>query len=193
MGIGPLTGRAVFLDRDGVINRAIVRDGKPYPPPSLEEMEILPGTKEALDLLKSLQFLLLVVTNQPDVSRGTQTEDEVNRIHAYLAGRLPIDDFLVCFHDNRDNCQCRKPKPGLLMDGARKHKVNLADSFLIGDRWRDVDAGYLAGCQTILIDYGYRERGPSQEPAVRVHSLPEAASWIAAQISNQKNGVSSHV
>ena len=191
MGVDPLSRRAVFLDRDGVINRAVVRDGKPYPPDSLEDMEILPGTHEALEKLKALGFLLLVVTNQPDVSRGTQTVEEVNRIHQWMQSSMPIDEFLVCFHDNRENCLCRKPKPGLLLDGANKYAVDLADSFLIGDRWRDVDAGHEAGCKTILIDYGYAERGPTQEPDVRVKSLLEAADWIAAQVS-QSGGASSN-
>jgi D-glycero-D-manno-heptose 1,7-bisphosphate phosphatase len=176
-----LTRRAVFLDRDGVINKAIVRDGKPYPPSKLEELEIVPGAQTVLSKLKNLGFVLIVVTNQPDISRGTQSGEELDRIHQFLRECLPLDDVLVCSHDDSDECDCRKPKPGLLLRGAKEHAVELADSFLIGDRWRDIDAGHAAGCKTALIDYRYRERGPSKEPDIRVSSLEEAVHWIALQ------------
>jgi D-glycero-D-manno-heptose 1,7-bisphosphate phosphatase len=173
--------RAVFLDRDGVINRATVRDGKPYPPRSTEQTEILPGTGEALERLKRLGFLLIVVTNQPDVARGTQSRAEVDRIHAALSAQLPLDAFFVCDHDDRDGCVCRKPKPGLLLAAAAQYGVSLEASFLVGDRWRDVDAGHAAGCKAIWIDYGYRERGPGAPPARKVTSLAEAVEWICEQ------------
>lgn len=174
--------RAVFLDRDGVVNRAIVKDGKPYPPASVEELELTPGAAEALRLLKNAGFPLIIVTNQPDIARGTQGSDVAGRIHARLAEELPIDDFLVCPHDDRDGCECRKPKPGLLIEGARKHEADLRSSFMIGDRWRDIDAGHAAGCRTVFIDYGYRERGPTHAPDASVRSLPEAANWILQQV-----------
>src|ERR1017187_1809436 len=145
--------RAVFLDRDGVINRAIVRDGKPYPPASLDELEILPGVPEALGLLKAAGFALIVVTNQPDVARGVQRREVVEAINATLGAQLPIDEFRVCYHDDRDQCPCRKPQPGLL---TRAPLYALDRSILVGDRWRDIEAGQRAGVQaTILIDYGY--------------------------------------
>ncbi len=170
--------RAVFLDRDGVINRAFVRDGKPVPPPTLQELEVLPGVPEALRDLKQHGYELLVVTNQPDVGRGKQSRQALDAMHKLLSDRLPIDDILVCTHSDADKCDCRKPLPGMLLEAARKHNVDLAASFMVGDRWRDIEAGYNAGCKTILIDYGYSERTPDRVPDLRVGSLREAADWI---------------
>lgn len=179
MGVAAL--KAVFLDRDGVLNRAIVRAGKPYPPSGLEELEILPDVPRALAVLKECGFLLLVVTNQPDVARGLQQRRTVENMHAALQLSLPIDEFFVCYHDDRDACDCRKPKPGLLLLAAGKYGVELSASYLIGDRWRDIDAGQAAGCTTVWIDRGYTERGPSRAPAVRVRSCLEAAEWIVGR------------
>jgi D-glycero-D-manno-heptose 1,7-bisphosphate phosphatase len=179
VGIGPL--KAVFLDRDGVLNRAILRKGKPHPPDTVEELEILPDVPEALAALKAGGFMLLVVTNQPDVARGTQQRSTVEAIHSTLAAALPIDDFFVCYHDDRDGCDCRKPKPGLMIQAADKYGIDLGASYLIGDRWRDIDAGRAAGCRAIWIDRGYSERGPSEPPAARVNSCLEAARWILNQ------------
>jgi D-glycero-D-manno-heptose 1,7-bisphosphate phosphatase len=170
--------RAVFLDRDGVINRAFVRDGKPVPPPTLQELEVLPGVPEALRDLKQHGYELLVVTNQPDDGRGKQSRQALDAMHKLLSDRLPIDDILVCTHSDADKCDCRKPLPGMLLEAARKHNVDLAASFMVGDRWRDIEAGYNAGCKTILIDYGYSERPPDRVPDLRVGSLREAADWI---------------
>jgi D-glycero-D-manno-heptose 1,7-bisphosphate phosphatase len=171
-------GRALFLDRDGVINRALVREGRPYPPASVSEIEILPGVERALQRAAELGLAIIVVTNQPDIARGTQTAAAVNEIHAYLRERLPIDDILVCEHDDTDQCDCRKPLPGLITRAAVRYHLNLAQSYLVGDRWRDIDAGAAAGCTTILIDYGYQERTPENPPDVRVFSLEQAVAWI---------------
>ena len=176
MGVGALT--AVFLVRDGVLNRAFVRDGKPYPPANVDELEILPDVPEALAALKERGFLLLVVTNQPDVARGRQQRSVIESMHEKLRASLPIDDFFVCYHDDRDACDCRKPKPGLLLQAAVKYKLNLGFCYLIGDRWRDIEAGQAAGCATAWIDRDYRERGPRQAPAVRVRAFAEAVRWI---------------
>ena len=170
--------RAVFLDRDGVINKAFVRDGKPFPPPTPQELEVLPGVPEALQKLKSHGYVLLVVTNQPDVGRGKLSREMLDGMHQALRAQLPLDDILVCCHTDRDNCDCRKPMPGMLLEAARKHNIDVAASFMVGDRWRDVEAGYNAGCKTILIDYGYAEKTPEHEPDLRVSSLREAADWI---------------
>ncbi|MFZ0738847.1 MAG: HAD-IIIA family hydrolase [Candidatus Acidiferrales bacterium] len=170
--------RAVFLDRDGVINRAIVRNGRPHPPATLDELEILPDVPEALSELKGHGFDLVVITNQPDVARGTQTRDAVEVINRKLASTLPLDDIFVCYHTDQDNCSCRKPKPGMLLDAARKYDIDLSVSFLVGDRWRDIEAGKNAGCKTILIDGGYHEKRSGQAPDASVGSLREAASWI---------------
>jgi D-glycero-D-manno-heptose 1,7-bisphosphate phosphatase len=172
--------RAVFLDRDGVINRSIVRDGRPYAPDRLEDLEILPGVREALSRLRAAGFRLVVVTNQPDVARGTQTREMVDAMHASLAARLPLDEFRVCPHEDRDECACRKPKPGLLTDAARDGGLSLAGSFMVGDRWRDVEAGQRAGCTTIFIDCHYSEKRP-EHPDATVGSLPEAVDWILSR------------
>jgi D-glycero-D-manno-heptose 1,7-bisphosphate phosphatase len=181
MGFGSLKPgrRAIFLDRDGVVNQAVVRDGKPFPPANLSELVVNPDAERALALLKQLGFLLIVVTNQPDVGRGVQSRAAVEEIHDALWSKLPIDEFFVCYHDDREGCDCRKPAPGLILRAAEEHAIRLTSSFLVGDRWRDVDAGFHAGVQTVLIDYGYSERGPDHEPAVRVKSLMEAAEWIS--------------
>ncbi len=172
--------RAVFLDRDGVVNRAVVRAGKPYPPASPTELEILPGVETGFSLLKAAGFDLIVVTNQPDVARGTQTREQVETLHTALQAQLPIDEFRVCYHDDADHCDCRKPKPGLLLDVARERGIDLTASYLIGDRWRDVTAGQAAGCTCLFIDYGYAETQPVQ-PFVRSASIAEAVDWILAQ------------
>lgn len=174
-------GRAVFLDRDGVLNRAIVRDGKPYPPDSVEALEILPQVPEALAALKRAGFLLLVVTNQPDVGHGRQQRKRVEAIHEKLRDCLPIDAIFTCYHTDADGCDCRKPMPGMLLKAAAQYGLYLASCYMVGDRWRDVDAGWEAGCQAVLLDCGYRERAPRHEPAARVNTLREAADWILAR------------
>lgn len=173
--------RAVFLDRDGVVNETVIRNGKPYPPASLDQVRIVTNAAESLRQLKERGFLLVVVTNQPDVRRGTTKQQTVEEIHAVLADQLPIDDFFICFHDDEDRCECRKPLPGLLREAANKHKINLEKSFLIGDRWRDIEAGAAAGCRTVLIDYHYEERKPEHPPHATVSSLDEAVHWILKQ------------
>jgi len=172
--------RAVFLDRDGVINRGIIRDGKPYPPRNLEELEVLPGVEEALERLHDAGFLLIVATNQPDVARGKQTRAMVEAIHEQLAGALPIDAFYACYHDEEDGCDCRKPKAGMLFAAARDYDVDLPRSYMIGDRWRDTGCGQNAGCTAIFLDFGYAEQQPVP-PFVPVHSMGEAADWILGE------------
>jgi len=169
--------KAVFLDRDGVINRAVVREGKPYPPKDLAGMEILPGVKDALVRLKAAGYLLIVVTNQPDVARGTTKRETVEEINDFLHTALPIDEVRTCYHDSGDGCNCRKPKPGSILSAAAEHGIDLAASFMVGDRWRDTEAGERAGCRTIFIDYAYDEKQP-ETVDYRVSSLSEAADII---------------
>ena len=169
--------RAVFLDRDGVLNRAIVRDGRPYPPRNVAELEVLPGVEQALTALREAGFFLVVVTNQPDVARGTTTKRAVETINAALGAQLPIDEFRTCFHDSGDECDCRKPKPGALLAAAAHYDIDLYDSFMVGDRWRDAEAGRRAGCRTIFIDYGYQEKKP-EVVDYRASSLLEASKII---------------
>lgn len=168
---------AVFLDRDGVLNRTIVRDGVPHPPDTVAEVEILPGVAEALSRLVERKLMLVVVTNQPDVARGTQRREEVERINQHLGKQLGLTAFHVCFHDTPDNCACRKPKPGLLIEAARAYNIDLGRSFMVGDRWSDVAAGQAAGCRTVLIDLPYSQ-GDRCTPDARVKDLGEAVGQI---------------
>jgi len=170
--------RGVFLDRDGVLNRAIVRHGRPYPPASRDELEITPDASHDLAELKKLGFVLVVVTNQPDVGRGLQSREAVQKIHQALENALPVDAILACYHSDEEGCECRKPKPGMLLRAASEYAIDLTNSYLVGDRWRDIDAGHRAGCTTILIDFGYAEKKPAMEPEARVGSLCEAVAWI---------------
>lgn len=174
----------MFLDRDGVLNESVVRNGKPHPPDTLDELRIIPGTREALARLKERGFLLLVVTNQPDVARGSQSRSAVEEMHQHLRRELPLDDVFTCFHDDADSCECRKPKPGLITRAAQEYGIDLNQSFLVGDRWRDIDAGAKAGCRTIWIDRGYQERSPSAAPDVRAESLSDGVDWILKSAAN---------
>jgi len=177
--------RAVFLDRDGVVNLPIIRGGKPYPPASVEDLVIPDEVKEGLGLLKKLGLPLLVVTNQPDVARGTQTREAVEAINFGLLRALPLDAIYVCYHDDTDNCDCRKPKPGLIWQGARDWGVDPAKSFLVGDRWRDIAAGQQAACTAIFLDFQYAETQPVP-PYYRVSNLLEAARLIEKLILTEE-------
>lgn len=185
---GRFARRAVLLDRDGVLNRCIVRDGRPYPPSGPDEVEILPGVPEAIERLRRAGFLTIVVTNQPDVARGAVSRETVEAIHDRLRAALPLDDILTCCHDDADRCECRKPLPGLLHEAARRHGIDLAGSYLVGDRWRDIEAGQAAGCRTIWIDYGYRERRPASPPDATASGLPGATAWILEQETAHRIG-----
>ena len=171
--------RAVFLDRDGVINGCRVIDGKPYPPLSVEEFVIFPGVTEACRQLKQAGFLLVVATNQPDVGRGTLKRAAVEAIHEHMKRALPLDGVEVCYHPGRgdSSCDCRKPQPGMLRRAAQQLDIDLAASWMVGDRWRDMDCGHAAGCHTVFLDYGYDEP-LKQRPDFQAKSLLEAADHI---------------
>jgi D-glycero-D-manno-heptose 1,7-bisphosphate phosphatase len=173
--------RAAFLDRDGVVIQAMIREGKPYPPESLDQVELCPGAEQMLSQLHRANYLLILITNQPDVARGRQNRGTVEAINSYLRTRLPIDDCFVCYHDDRDGRDCRKPRPGLILRAAERYSIDLQKSFVIGDRWRDIDAGHAAGCRTVLIDHGYQERGPANSPDARVSNLEAAVKWILSR------------
>lgn len=155
-----MTKKAVFLDRDGVINRAFIDNGVPKPPYTLAEVEILPRVKEALFLLKKLGYLLIVITNQPDIARGVISQSSADDINKYLMDILPLDQIIPCYHDDIDNCECRKPKPGSILKAVNLYDIDVKKSFMIGDRWRDIEAGLQSGCMTIFIKYGYKEKQP---------------------------------
>jgi D-glycero-D-manno-heptose 1,7-bisphosphate phosphatase len=181
MGEHEIRKRAVFLDRDGVLNRPVVRDGRPFPPARMEEFELYPEVIEACAQLKEAGFLLVVVTNQPDVGRGTQTREAIEAIHTKLRVAIPsLHAIEVCFHAGSahgEPCDCRKPKPGMLLRAAAAYAIDLSESFLVGDRWRDVDCAHAAGCRAVFIDHGYRER-LKETPEFTVSSFREAVRTI---------------
>ena len=172
--------RAVFLDRDGVLNETALRHGRPVPPPDLASLTIAAGAPAALRTLREAGFFLVCVTNQPDIARGTQSLAVVEAINAALRAALPLDDFRLCPHDNADGCACRKPKPGMLLDSAAAHDIDLTQSVMVGDRWSDIDAGRRAGCRTVLIGTGYGEPPGDAVPDATVASIADAVAWIAA-------------
>lgn len=169
--------RAVFLDRDGVLNRAVVVGGRPYPPCCPEDVYLLDGVREACAELRTAGWHLIVVTNQPDIARGTTSRADVEAINSVLRDWVELDAVLVCPHDDIDVCLCRKPAPGLLREAASRFGISLADSVMVGDRWRDIEAGRRAGCRTVFIEAGYSERVPSAAD-LTVASLSEAVPWI---------------
>ena len=152
--------KAIFLDRDGVINKVIIKRGLPFSPLSFDLLEILPSIKESILRLKKLNFVCLVVTNQPDVSRKKIEKKTVIKMNNYLKDEIKLDDIFVCYHDDHDYCKCRKPKPGLLLEASKKWDIDLKKSYMIGDRWKDIEAGRCVGCKTIFIDYNYKEAKP---------------------------------
>lgn len=164
--IGQMAARAVFLDRDGILNLVELRGGKPYPPQQLTEDTITPGIGPALVRLKQRGFLLIVATNQPDVAAGRQSRAALDAFHALLRVRLPLDDIRVCMELDSPECRCYKPKPGMLLDAAQAHDIDLSASYMIGDRWRDVGAGKAAGCFSIFVDFGYEEQRPELPDAI---------------------------
>lgn len=170
--------RAVFLDRDGVLNRAVHRGGRPFVPSSLDELEILPGVPEALARLREAGFLLIGATNQPDVARGLVSREVVEAIHDLMRKRLALDDIRVCYHVDADRCACRKPQPGMIFAAAVARHIQLHCSFMVGDRWRDMGAGKAAGCTTILVNRFPEEAGPRPDPDIELPDLPTAAAWI---------------
>jgi len=180
----PAMNKAVFLDRDGVINEVRIVKGKPVSPSNVEDFKILPGTKQALTALKSKGFHLFVVTNQPEIARGTLRQDDLERMHRFLMETLPIDKIYVCAHNDDDNCGCRKPEPGLLLAAAKEWDIDLTSSYMVGDRWKDIEAGARAGCTTILLKCPYSDEHPHVETVrsdYTVSNLLEASEIILSR------------
>ncbi len=167
----------IFLDRDGVINEPIILNKKPYPPHSKDDLVITASAKEAIKLLQKNHYEIIVVTNQPDVARGTTTEKSVHKINKEISDICGIKYFKVCFHDDSDNCSCRKPKPGMLIEASKEFNFNLKDTFIIGDRTKDIIAGQAAGCKTIFIDKEYNEVKPKKCDKI-VSNLYQAVQHI---------------
>lgn len=173
-----MKNKAVFLDRDGVINLTVFKMGKPRAPYTLEEFSFCPGVEEAVHLLKKKGFLLVVVTNQPDVARGWVSRDSVDLVNNHVSKKLKLPDIRSCFHTDSDRCSCRKPQPGMLLEAALDHHIDLSQSFMVGDRISDIEAGRSAGCRTILITEMDTE---NSLPDFIAPSLLHASSWIIAQ------------
>jgi D-glycero-D-manno-heptose 1,7-bisphosphate phosphatase len=169
--------RAVFLDRDGVLNRVKLLNGLPKPPTTIHEIIILEGVCQAVDIILNKGFVPVIITNQPDVARGKISQSEVDSINSQIQTMTNIDFVYTCFHDDADLCYCRKPSPGLIYQAANELNLDIKGSFLVGDRWRDIQAGQVAGCQNFFIDNLYPELRPNQ-PYTRVSSLLEAANLI---------------
>lgn len=173
--------KCVFLDRDGVLNSTIVRKGKDGSPRSLSELQIFDYVKNCLNKLRSKGYLLIVVTNQPDVARGLMTEATLKEINDFILHELNLDDLFTCMHDSLQMCNCRKPQPGMLMEAAKKHQISLENSFMIGDRLTDIQAGLNAGCTNFLIS----EKGKEitiDGKVVAVHkNLQETVEYICEQ------------
>jgi len=177
---------AVFLDRDGVLSRSFLHaDGKTHPPQTPDQLEILPGVLEACLSLRRAGFLLIVVTNQPDVARGTQRREVVEAINRKLLRQIPLDEIRVCYHDDADNCSCRKPKAGMILQTALVRGIDLHKSYMIGDRWQDIEAGRRAGCQTALVNAAATELRRCH-PDFQAPSLREAEQWILRQLTFNK-------
>jgi D-glycero-D-manno-heptose 1,7-bisphosphate phosphatase len=170
-----LSQRAVFLDRDGVINRAVFRDGRPTSPRNLAEFEIEDGVEESLKRLRAVGFKLFVVTNQPDIARGLMPRESLRLMTDRIMATLAVDEVRVCPHDDRDRCGCRKPNPGMLLELACEHGVELGGSYLIGDSWKDTSAASAAGCRSIILDRPYNQGDPAN---FRVANLAEAVNLI---------------
>ena len=154
---------AIFLDRDGVVNYSIIREKKPYAPLSLSELKIIPEIKRVIDFFKFKQFKIFVITNQPDVARGKVTIDEVEKINAAILSQLSIDEIFTCYHDNQDQCECRKPRPGAFMTLSKKYNIDLTKSIMVGDRAKDIEAAKNANCPSVFINYGYNEIKPTDQ------------------------------
>lgn len=184
MGIGAVKGmyKAIFLDRDGVLNQAIIKNGKPYPPRTLSEVTIDSDVLPALLALKNVGFILIGITNQPDIARGVTDYETVTSINNALCQQLPLHEIKVCYHDDADHCECRKPKSGLLLQSAKQYNLDLSSCFMIGDRWKDIAAGQKVNCKTIWLNRHYLEPEP-ENPDYITSTLADAANWILSNTS----------
>jgi D-glycero-D-manno-heptose 1,7-bisphosphate phosphatase len=168
-------GRAVFLDRDGVVNKVILRGGKPFSPRNLGEFVFTDGIQETVSILKRNGYKTILVSNQPDIARGHITQDVLDKMMQRVSEEILLDDIFVCPHEDDHHCACRKPKPGMILEAAKKWKIDLRASYVIGDTWKDMEAGKTAGCKTILLDAVYNRDVRSD---FRVTSLIEAVDII---------------
>ncbi len=172
--------RIVFLDRDGVINHPVIRDGRPYSPMRSEDLRIIDGVVESCARLRAAGFGLVLMTNQPEIARSNLSWVELDAMHDRLEDLLALDLVLVCPHDDADACTCRKPAPGLVLEGASSLGCDPSDCSVIGDRWRDVEVAHRVGAQAYFVDFGWKERAPDP-PFVAVKSLAHATAMILGE------------
>jgi D-glycero-D-manno-heptose 1,7-bisphosphate phosphatase len=172
---------AVFLDRDGTLNVQLVRDGMPYAPERIEDFRLYEGIPAGCSALKNAGYVLVVATNQPDVGRGTVKQEVIERMHAELQRLIPeIDRVEVSYDPGRgEKSLRRKPAPGMLLDAAKELGIDLSRSWMVGDRWRDVECGKAAGVRTVFIDFGYSDEGKSVADH-NVKNFKEAVELILA-------------
>ena len=171
---------AAFLDRDGVLNELVSRDGRKVSPRTVREFRLFEEAGPAVRRLRDLGLEVFVVTNQPDIGRGLMEAAELREMHAQLERAIAPREIAVCPHDDADGCHCRKPRPGMLLDLAERHHVDLSRSFMIGDMAKDMEAGRRAGVHSILID---RTGDTSIDADVVVSTLALAVSHIASALS----------
>lgn len=174
----------IFLDRDGVINKAIIKFGKPHAPKKFEDFQIIDGIKESLLFFKKNGFKVCVFTNQPDVKFNPSIKKEIIKMHNFLIENFAIDLIEVCYHDDSDGCECRKPKPGMLINAAKKLNVKLDKSFVVGDRWRDIQAGQMVNCRCFYINNNYNEKKPEM-PYIEIRHLNELVGKFKKKVINQ--------
>ena len=178
---------AVFLDRDGVIVVPEFRDRRSFAPRRLQDFRLYPEAAASLQKLKRAGFLLAVVTNQPDVGNGLMSRSEVEAMHEIMRRELPLDAIKVCFHGQAEGCDCRKPKPGMLLEAADELGINLKRSFMVGDRSSDVEAGRAAGCATVFIDLGYALPAPDF-PDYVARSIGQVAELFIESVLTAQEG-----
>lgn len=179
--------RAVFLDRDGVVNETFIREGKPYPPRQLSELKIFEDVASSVEAFHKAGFLVIIVTNQPDLSKGLLTLENLQSIHNEIQTKVKIDQIRFCPHEDYHDCSCRKPKAGMLLDASNEWEIDLSQSFMVGDRWKDIDAGKAAGCKTVWINRNkYQEKSPLEFNASAT-SLAEAIPYILGEVKNEES------
>ena len=178
--------KAIFLDRDGIINHSLIENGKPIAPRSISDFSLMEGVEHLIEKLRGLGYLIFVVTNQPDVAKGKLKKSEIKKMHKFMCEKIKIEEVMVCYCEEGIDCPCYKPSPHMIIELAKTWNIDLGNSFMIGDRWRDVGAGFSAGCTTIFVDYAYDE-ALIFTPNHIVKSLAEACSIIETDQRNVAN------
>jgi|TARA_B100001175_G_scaffold313455_1_gene321083 D-glycero-D-manno-heptose 1,7-bisphosphate phosphatase len=172
--------KAVFLDRDGVLSKTHIKKGKSFAVKKLKDFKLFYGSEESVKKLKLAGFMVIVVTNQPDVGKKIISRIVLKKMHDRLKKKTKVDAIYSCTHSQDDNCFCRKPKPGMILNAAKKHNINLKKSFMVGDRSSDILAGKKAKCRSIFLDKKYFEKKPKVQEAT-FNNLVQATNYILKQ------------